>query len=175
MSTKAVEEKKKSVEEFRQKIDSASVLVLTDYRGISVKEITTLRKKLRKQEAEYKVVKNTLCERAVEAAGFPKLKDYLQGPVALLLGYKEPVAPLKTLVDFLGEAGKGEIKAGIIEKSFMEAKEISEIAKLPSKEVLLSQVVSGLRAPIYGLVNVLRGTILKLVYVLNAIQQKKGG
>jgi large subunit ribosomal protein L10 len=175
MVVKAVEKKRKIVDELKEKIDSASVLILSDYQRISVKEITGLRKKLRAGKAEYKIVKNTLLQRAVEAAGFSELKDYLNGPVALLLGYEDPVAPLKALVDFLKEIEKGEIKAGLFERSFVESKGLAEIAKLPPREVLLSKVVGGLQAPIYGFVNVLQGTLRKLVYALNAICEKKGG
>ena len=175
MSVKEVERKKKIVEELKEKIDSANVLVVSDYRKVSVKEITELRKNLREQEAEYKVVKNTLMERAVDKAGFSELKEHLKGPVAVLFGYKEPVTPLKALVDFVKEIEKGEIKAGVIEKTFVDGEKIAEIAKLPRKEVLLSRVVGGFQAPMYGLVNVLSGTIRKLVYALNAVSEKKGG
>ncbi len=175
MVAKAVEKKKKAVEGLKEKIDSASVMVLSDYRGIRVKEITELRKKLRGEESELKIVKNTLLQRAVVAAGFEGLKEHLQGPIALLLGYKDPVAPLKALVDFIKENERGEIKAGVFEKEIIDTKQIAELAKLPPREVLLSKVVGGFQAPIYGLVNVLQGTIRKLVYALNAVKEKKGG
>ena len=175
MVAKEVEKKKKVVDELKEKIDSASVLVLSDYQKISVKEITGLRKKLHAGKAEYKIVKNTLLQRAVEAAGYSELKEHLKGPVALLLGYEDPLAPLKTLVDFLKDVEKGEIKAGLFEKAFVESQGLAEIAKLPPKEILLSKVVGGLQAPLYGFVNVLQGTLRKLVYALNAVKDKKGG
>lgn len=175
MSAQAVENKKKVVKELKEKIDSATVLVVSDYRKVTVKEITELRKKLRLDDAEYKVVKNTLFQRAVEDAGFKDLKEHMSGPVAVLFGYKEPVAPLKSLVEFVKDAEKGEIKVGIVEKTLVDSKAIAEIAKLPPREVLLSKVVGGFQAPIYGLVNVLQGTIRKLVYALNAVKDKKGG
>ena len=144
MSVKAVEAKKGIVDKLKEKIDSASVLILSDYRRITVKEITGLRKKLHAEKAEYKIIKNTLLQRAVESAGFSELKEHLKGPISLLLGYEDPIAPLKTLVDFLKDVEKGEIKAGLVEKSFVESKDIVEIAKLPPREELLSRVVGGL-------------------------------
>lgn len=173
MNAKDVEKKKKIVKELKEKIDSVNLLVISDYRRVSVKEITELRKQLRDQDAEYKIVKNTILQRAIDEAGFPNLKDYLTGPVAVLFGYKEPVSPLKVLVDFIKDHEKVEIKAGIIERSFVDSKAILEIAKLPPKDVLLSKVAGGFQAPMYGLVNVLQGTIRKLVYAFNAIKDKK--
>lgn len=173
MSTKAIQKKKKVVDNLKEKLDKASLVILSDYRKVTVKEITGLRKKLYAHGAELKIVKNTLLERAVDQAGFPDLKEHIAGPTALLLGYEEPVVSLKALVEFVNEAEKGEIKVGLIDKAFVDTKQISEIAKLPPKEVLLSKVVGGFQAPIYGFVNVLQGTIRKLVYALNAVKDKK--
>ena len=175
MSTAAVAKKKKVVEKLAEKIGKASMLVISDYRSISVKEITQLRKKLFSGKAEFKVVKNTLLARAMTAAGFSGLDEHLKGPTALLLGYEEPVAPLKTLVEFITDIEKGELRAGIIEKTVVGKNELTAISKLPPKEVLIAKVIGGFQSPIYGLVNVLTGTTRKLLYVLNAIKEKKGG
>lgn len=175
MSTKAIEKKKKLVDALKEKIGSASVMVLVDYRATTVKEVTELRKKLRADESEYKIIKNTLLLRAMEAAGFEGLKEQLNGPTALLLGYKDPVKPLKTLVNYIEEIEKGAVKAGIFEKKVFDKKGMTQISKLPGKEVLLSQVVGSFQGPLYGIVNVLSGPIRKLVYALNAVREKKGG
>ena len=173
MGAKAVETKKKVVEGLKEKISSASIMVLSDFRGVSAKQITELRKQLRSEESEYKIVKNTLLLRAIEAVGFKDLKEHLAGPTAMLLGYKDPVGPLKALVDFIKDNEKGGIKAGIFENNIIDKQALAEIAKLPPKEVLLAKVVGGFQAPIYGLVNVLQGTLRKLVYALNAVKEKK--
>jgi large subunit ribosomal protein L10 len=174
MVRKAVETKKKVVKALKEKIDSANIIVLSDFRGVSVKEITELRKKLHADESEYKIVKNSLLKRAVEEAGFTGLDEHLAGPTGMLLGYKDPVQPLKSLVEFAAETEKGEIKVGIFEKAVIDQKAIAEIAKLPPKEVLLAKVIGGFQSPIRGFVNVLQGTLRKLVYALNAVKEKKG-
>ncbi|MFH1347739.1 MAG: 50S ribosomal protein L10 [Candidatus Margulisiibacteriota bacterium] len=173
-NAKVIEKKKKLVDELKEKIDSASVLIVSDYRGISVKQITELRRKLYAEKSEYRIIKNTLLKRALEAAGLEKLTEHLSGPTGLLLGYGDPIEPLKALVDFVDEIEKGEIKAGVVEKTIVDTKGISDMSKLPPREVLLARVVGGFQAPIYGLVNVLQGNIRKLVYALNAIREKKG-
>ena len=175
MSEKAIAAKQGKVNDLKDKISRSSILVVSDYLGFSVKQITELRKKLYTENAEFRVLKNTLIERAVEDAGFPQLKDHLKGSTALLLGYKDAVTPLKILVKFIREAEKGKIRAGVMEKDIVSDKDLNEISKLPSREVLLGKMVGGLQAPIYGLVNVLQGPIRKLVYAINAINKQKGG
>lgn len=170
---KVIEKKKKLVENLKEKIDTAKIILISDYRGISVKQITELRKNLRPTRTEYKVFKNTLIKRALSAAGFEGLDDKLEGPVALLFGYEDPVEPLKILFDFIDEAEKGEIKAGIVEKQILQRDQIEKMSKLPSREELIAKMVGGFKSPIYGLVNVLQGNIRKLVYVLNAVKDKK--
>jgi len=175
MSAKAIAAKNKVVVEIKEKLERSKVVLVSNYLGFRVKDITDLRKRLRSEDAEYRVVKNTLLERAFEQSGFPQLKEYFKGSTAILLGYKDAVAPLKIFVKFLKEAEKGELKVGLVEKQLFNAKDLGEISKLPSKEVLLGKLVGGLQAPIYGLVNVLQGPVRKLVYALNAIKDKKGG
>lgn len=174
MGQKAVETKKRVVKDLKERIEQSSIVVLSDYRGVSVKQITELRKALHKSGSEFRIVKNTLIKRAAEAAGFQGLDEHLAGPTALLLGKEDPVGPLKTLVEFIKDNEKGEIKIGIFEKAVIDKKALAEIAKLPSREVLLARVVGGFQAPICGLVNTLAGTIRKLLYALNAVKDKKG-
>ena len=174
-NVKVLEKKKKVVDELKQKIDSASVMIISDYRGVTVKQITELRSKLYAHESEFKIIKNTLLSRALESAGFEQLKEHLSGPIGVLLGYKDPVEPLKALVDFIEENEKGEIKVGVVEKSIIDKKGLENMSQLPPKEVLLARMVGGFQAPISGLVHVLSGTIRKLVYAINAVKEKKGG
>jgi large subunit ribosomal protein L10 len=174
MSEKAVAEKRKVVDDLKERISRARVMIISDYLGFSVKEVTDLRKKLRAEDSELKVIKNTLIERAVAESGYEELKEHLKGSTAVLLGYRDAVAPLKVLVKFIRDSDKGKIRAGVVENKVFGQSDLNAIAKLPSKEVLIAKVIGGLQAPIYGLVNVLQGPIRKLVYALNAIKDKKG-
>ena len=99
-SAKALARKKEVVDKLKEKIDLAKVIILSDYRGISVNKITELRKKLYKDKSEYTIVKNSLLQKALAAAGLSDLSEHLHGPTGMLLGYDEPVAPLKSLVEF---------------------------------------------------------------------------
>jgi large subunit ribosomal protein L10 len=170
-----LKKKQAVVTKLKEKIDQANVILLSDYRKVTVKEITDLRKKLRKEDSEYKIIKNTLLRRALESAGFTGLAEHLQGPTGVLFGYKDPVAPIKVLVEFIEEVEKGELRVGIIEKTLVDKKGLAGVAKLPPREVLIAQVVGGFKSPLYGLVNVMSGPLKKLVYALNAIKDKKGG
>ncbi len=174
-NTRVIEAKKKIVAELTEKINSASVVILSDFRGIAVNNLTRLRKGLFKEDSEFLVFKNTLLERALAACGFAPLGEKLTGPTALLLGYKDPAAPLKTLVEFIDEVEKGEIKSGIIEKNAVTVSQIKEVAKLPPREILIAKVVGGFKSPLYGLVNCLQGNIRGLVYALKAVAEKRGG
>lgn len=175
MSERAIAEKRKLVDEIKDKISRARVMVVSDYLGFTVKEITNLRKKLRGEDSEFRIIKNTLMERAVSEAGYPQLKDFFKGPTAVLLGYKNAVSPLKVLVKFIKEVEKGTLRAGVVEKTVLDPSALSEMAKLPSREILLARVVGGFQAPIYGLANVLQGMLRKLVYALDQIKTRKGG
>jgi large subunit ribosomal protein L10 len=172
---KVIAEKQKIVEDLRAKISRARVMVVSDYLGFTVKEITDLRRKLRAEDSEFKIVKNTLISRAVSEGGYEELKEYLKGSTALLLGYRDAISPLKVLIRHLKEVEKGGIRGGWVEGRFFRAEELQEISKLPAREALLSRMIGGFQAPIYGLVNVLSGPMRKLVYVLSAIKEKKGG
>lgn len=175
MSERAIAAKSKVVEELKEKISRSNLMVVTDYLGYSVKQMTELRKKLRAENAEMNVIKNTLIERAVAGSGFDELKNHLKGPTVVVLGYKDTVTPLKVLVKFIKDAEKGAIRVGVIDKKVFSQGDLTAISKLPSREVLLARVVGGLQSPISGLVNVLQGPIRKLVYALDAIKAKKGG
>ena len=163
------------VSQIKEKIDRAVVSIFTDFRGLTVSELTDLRKKLRKEEAEYRVVKNTLTKIAIAGENFADIAKILEGPTAVVLGYKDPVTPTKVLFDFAKGNEKIKIKAGIVEKKVADMATLKALSNLPSREVLLAKVVGAIQAPIFGLVYVLSAPIRELVYVLQAISKKKEG
>ena len=167
------QKKAKAVEEIKDKLQSSQAAVLTDYRGLNVAEITELRFKLREAGVEYKVLKNTLTWRAAQEVGLEKLKEYLEGPTAIAFSVEDPVAPAKILNGFAKTHDALEIKAGVLEGKVIQFEKVKELADLPSREELLAQTVGGMQAPLYGLVNVLQGSIRNLVYVLEAVREQK--
>ncbi|WP_238134216.1 50S ribosomal protein L10 [Calderihabitans maritimus] len=167
-------DKEKVVQELKEKLSQSSAAVLTDYRGLNVAEMTDLRAKLREAGVEFKVVKNTLTWLAAKDVGLEELEPYLEGPTAIAFSYEDPVSPAKILSNFAKEHDNLEIKAGILEGKVIDLQKIKALADLPSREELLAKTVGGFQAPLYGLVNVLQGTIRNLVYVLEAIRQQKG-
>jgi large subunit ribosomal protein L10 len=165
-------EKVKAVEEIKDKFGRAKSVILTDYRGLNVATISELRKKLREQGIEYKVVKNTLTAIAIRDYDY-NLDEYLVGPTAAAFSYEDPVTPAKLLADFAKTHKELEIKAGVVEGKVIDKDAVISLSKMPSREELLAQAVGSIQSPLYGIVNVLQGPLRELVYTLQALQDKK--
>jgi large subunit ribosomal protein L10 len=144
----AIEQKKQLVDEITDKFKLSTAVVVVDYRGLNVAEVTELRKQLREAGVEFKVYKNTMTRRAVEAAGMDGLNSALTGPNAIAFSTEDVVAPARILNDFAKDHEALEIKAGVIEGNVATVDEIKALAKLPSREGLLSMLLSVLQAPI---------------------------
>jgi len=168
-------EKQVIVAELKTKLANVKGAVLTSYRGLNVAQDTKLRRKLREAGIEYRVIKNTLTRIAAQEVNLQGLDKYLEGPTAIALSEKDPVAPAKIISDFIKEnkLQSLEIKAGLVEGKVIDVNGVKALASLPPREVLIAQVLAGLQSPIAGLVNVLQGNIRNLVYTLNAIREKK--
>lgn len=145
--SKAIETKQVRVEEITEKFKGAATAVVVDYRGLNVSQITELRKQLREAGVEFKVYKNTMTRRATEVAGLEGLNEYLTGPNAIAFSTEDVVAPAKIINDFAKKNEKLEIKAGVIEGTIASADDIKALAELPSREGLLSMLLSVLQAP----------------------------
>ena len=159
------------IQELADLVGRSKGAILTDYRGFTVAEITDLRKRLREQGAEYHVVKNTLFKRALEDS--ESLAPFLEGPTAIAFALQDPVAPAKTVLDFMREKRKGVVKAGYIEGQVYTEPQVGELSKLPSRDMLIAQVVGGIQAPIANLVGTLDGIISEFVRTLEAIVDKR--
>jgi large subunit ribosomal protein L10 len=143
-----VEQKKQVVAEISDKLRESVSTIVVDYRGLSVAEVTELRKQLREAGVEFKVFKNSLTRRAAEAAELSELNEYLVGPNAVAFSTEDVIAPAKILNNFAKVHNALEIKAGVIEGNVTSAEEVKALAELPSREGLLSMVLSVLQAPI---------------------------
>ena len=169
----SLETKKQLVAEVTEKFSGAKSVIITDYRGLTVGEITELRSRLRAQGVEYRVIKNTLLKIAAKDAGFEGVDEYFQGPTAVAYGLEDAVAPAQVLAKFIKDYKKLEIKGGILEGKAIGLDDVKALADLPPREILLGQVASVFQAPIAGLVNVLQGPIRKFGYALEEVRKLK--
>jgi len=163
-----------NVEEIKEKIEKAQAVVLVDYRGLNVEELTELRSKYREAGIDYKVYKNTMMRFAFKDSGLEEFNEFLKGPSAIAFGYDDPVQAAKITSEFAKEHGKLEIKAGIVDGEIIDVDGVKSLASLPSREVLIAKALGGINAPIQGFANVLQGTIRSLATVLNAIAEEQG-
>jgi len=149
--SKAIEAKQHVVTEIADKLRESKSTIVVDYRGLTVSEVTELRKNLREAGVEFKVYKNSLTRRAAESAEMAELNEFLTGPNAIAFSNEDVVAPAKVLNDFAKDHEALEIKAGVIEGKLVTLDEVKAIATLPSREGLLSMLLSVLQAPMRGL------------------------
>ena len=148
MSVEAINAKKVVVEEIAGKFKESQSAVLVEYRGLSVADVTELRRALREEDVEFKVYKNKLVQRATESVGYADLNDKLVGPNALAFGKSDAVAPARILAKFAKTHDDLVIKAGIVEGKVLGEDEIKEIAKLPGREGMYSMLLGMLQAPV---------------------------
>jgi large subunit ribosomal protein L10 len=172
-SEKILQEKQAYVEQLAEKMQAAVAGVVVSYKGINVAGDTKLRKELREAGVDYAVVKNTMLHRAAEKVGLEELDSVLKGSTALALS-SDHVAAARILTKFAETNKKMEIKAGFVEGKVIDADGIKQLAKMPSKEVLVAKALGGLNAPISGFVCVLNANLRGLAVALNAIAEKKG-
>ena len=169
-------EKAQTIDELADQLTRAKLAILTDYRGLSVTGLQGLRATLRPLNAEFKIAKNTLTRIAAEKAGIEGLTPMLDGPLALVLAYDDVVAPSKAISDFARSSRILTVKGGVLENQIVSAKNIEDLATLPSRDELLSKLLGLLSSPSQRLVPVLSGPPRSLVQILSAYaaQQNEG-
>lgn len=166
-------ERAASISTLRQKLSGARSAVLTDFRGLSVAEMTELRTLLRKSAVEYTVVKNTLAKIAVAETELASLAAHLEGPTAIAISRADPMAPSKVLTTWSKARPTFTIKGGVVEGRLLSAADIAVLAALPPREVLLARLAGTLQAPLQGLANVMAGPIRALASALDQVRQRK--
>jgi len=167
------EDKIEVVRELREDIERSNALLLTDYRGLTVKEISALRRSLREAGAEYKVVKNSLFELAAESMADSGLPQLLEGPTAVAFVRNDPVLSAKVIADFMREHKTLSIKGGFVEGQLYTADQIQALSKVPPRDVLVAQLLGSIQLPISNLVGTLQGLVSSLVYTLQAVADQK--
>jgi len=160
------------VAELKGILESGTV-ILTDYQGLDVKGIGSVRKKLREASSGYRVVKNSLFELAAVGSAAEKLAEGLVGPTAIVYTEEDPVAAAKALQDFAKGPHPIRVKAGVVDGHLLTAEQIGELAKIPGKQQLYAMVVGGLQSPITGLVGTLQQLISQAVFTLQAVADQK--
>lgn len=165
-------EKKQVVEEVRQELERASVAIVTRYRGLSVSDMTQLRREVRTSGSQYRVVKNTLARRASQGTDFEGLGEFLTGPTGITTSV-DPVAPAKALVEFSKKNPMLEVVGGVLNGAVLSADAINELAKLPSREVLAAKLLGTMMAPLQNFVGVLAAIPTSLVRVLDRVRESK--
>jgi large subunit ribosomal protein L10 len=166
-------EKVAEVKALEQRLRSSSIVILTDYRGLTVGEIGTLRGKLRGASLEYRVAKNTLLSRAAERAGVAGLDPHLNGPTAVVFGNDDPGIPARVLQEFIRQFRKLEIKGGVVEGQPLDAEGVQALAALPTKSELLARVVGAVQGPLSALLMVLNAAPRGLVTALDAVRKRR--
>ena len=167
-------EKEALIKELLEEVQQAAGLLLTDYRGLTVKQMSRLRQALRPQGASYRVVKNTLFRRALEACGQSDLGVLVEGPTAVAFLSGEPSAVVKELLAFAKASGdRPSLKGGLVEGRVLPSAEVAALATLPPREQLLAALLGLLQAPLANLVATLRAGPARLASLLQALAEKK--
>ena len=167
------EEKVAEVAELSGKFAKANIAIVTDYKGLTVQDLQELRHTLRRNDAELRVAKNTLLIRAVGETAYEGLQGDFVGTTAVAVSYGDPVSPAKILTDFSKDHPELQIRSAALEGKLLSAEDIAALSKLPSKEVLLGQMLSVMNAVPTGLVQVLSGVPRTFLYALQAIKDQK--
>jgi large subunit ribosomal protein L10 len=166
-------EKKNVVDKLHESLSKSTTVILTDYKGLDVSTINDLRSKLRDSDVEFKVVKNTLLGIASQDTDVVLIKDHFKGPNAIALSFDDPVAPAKILSEFAKKNDKLEIKVGVMNGKVLDLSAIKALSSLPSREVLLAQVLSAMNGVPTAFVRALNNVPGRLLNVLQAIKDKK--
>ena len=164
------ERKVKIVENLKEKLGKAKSWVLTDYRGLTHRQMEEIKRALKESGADFIVTKNTLLKLATGKK--EEIDPFLTGPTAILFSYQDEIAPLGVLAKFIKNFGLPQVKVGIIGEKVLSSEEILRLAALPSREILMATLVTRLKSPIYGLHYSLNWNLQKLTLILKAVSVK---
>lgn len=171
MSTKAFKNEK--IEYFKKQFEQAKVAIVTDYRGLSVDEITQLRRALQKENSDFTVTKNTLCKIASKGTNFEAIESLMQGLNAIAFGFGDEVSAAKVVAKFIKENKKGEIIGGVMEGNLLNADEAKKLANMPSREELYAKMLGSINSPASGIVYGVNGVMSALVRAIDAVAKQK--
>ena len=169
-------EKESFVEEFRDRLEASPAVFLTDFSGLDVKSMTVLRQELKKNGAEFLVVKNRLVKLALDGLTLPDLSEWLNGPTGVVIGHSGPVEAAKTVADFAkGHGDLPTFKVGVLDNSLLDAEQIAHLATLPPREQLLAMLAGVLEGPMSGLAGAMEAKLQEMSGLLEALKEKQEG
>lgn len=166
------EEKIQLSEEYRQLVQSVAGMILFDYRGLSVADLTELRSGMRAQGAQVRVVRNRMLKHAVEGLPFASISEHLVGPTALTIAPDDPVSAAKVLLDFARTHEQVSIKCGVVDGRVVTADRITELARLPSRDVLMAQILSAAIGPMTAIAACMGAIHQQLLGLMEAYREK---
>lgn len=166
-------DKERKLAEYRVDLENAKVAVVANYTGLTVEQLSSLRQNLFKHKAKFMVVKNTLMKRAIKGTPVESLDDLFKGPMAILFGFEDEIAPTKALKEFFQKAKIGEIQGGYLDGQRLSKAEVNSMADLPPLEELRAKLLGAINAPLAGLVMSLSGPQRALVNILDQYAKQK--
>jgi len=165
--------KAEKVAELHAKFVDAKAAILTGFSGLDVQQMADLRRQLRDATVELCVAKNTLARRAVEETGFGSLAEHFVGPTAIAFSQHDTVAMAKALTEYAKKEPKVSVRVGLVEGQILSPEQLTALAELPPREILLGRMLAGMQSPVSGFVGVLQGVLRQLLYVFQALQDAK--
>jgi len=167
-------EKSEIISEIKELLDSSSAVYLTDYHGINVEDISSLRNQFRNEGVRYKVYKNTLVKRALdEIDKYDKIADHLTGMVGFAFTTTNPLAPAKIINKYFGDKDKLSLKACYVEGEYFDGSQLKTLASLPTKNELIASIMGSLNSPVSGIVGTINAVMRDLVSVVEQISQRE--
>jgi large subunit ribosomal protein L10 len=160
-------EKQETVEDFKSRLEGAKTVLVTEYRGLTVRQLSDLRKQLRGVSAQYKIIKNRLAKLAMTDTDLSKLVPHLKGPTGMVISKEDPVAVAKALHTFARTNQALAIKAGFIEGQVLPPADLKALSELPTKDAIRSQIIGAIQGPLAQLVGLLQATQRDIAYVLS--------
>lgn len=166
-------EKAEKVQTLHERFAAAQAAILADYSGLNVQQLAELRNQLRASSVELHVVKNTLAQRAVEDTKFAALAAHFVGPISVAFSQHDAVAMAKALADYAKKESKLNLRVGLVEGQLLSPAQITALAELPPREVLVARLLASMQSPVSGFVNVLQGVVRQFFFVLQAVKEAK--
>lgn len=167
------EKKEEVIKGLKTGFDKAKAIIFTDYRGLTVAELSELRRLLREGNFEYRIVKNTLAKLASLQTPVSVAKDSFKGPVGIAISYDDPVLTVKKILEYSKKNEKLKVNGGFIEGKFLPSEELRAVSEIPPRNILLSALAGGFKAPLSKLAGALNATVGNFVYAMNALKERR--